>query len=124
MRIRTMTTKSLATLAAATLVAAFAAHPARAEVNARCYNGWNAALITLALGKKCNYMDAATADRIGKSQDARMACAIAKASAAEKADVARTAAAAQADSVTRVAQMQCVADVRKAYDAQVAKLAK
>jgi len=111
-------------MAAACAVAALGAHPARADIDAKCYNEWNGALITLQLGEKCKYIDAAATDRIRKAQDARLACAKAKATAAEQADLARTIAAAQADSVKRVAEMQCTADVRKAYDAQVANLAK
>jgi hypothetical protein len=124
MQTRTIPMTSLATLTAATLLAVFAAQPARADVDTKCYNEWNAALITLALGQKCSYIDAATADKIQKAQAARMQCAEAKATAAEKSDLAKSAAAAQADSAKRVAGMQCAADVRKAYDAQVTNLAK
>jgi hypothetical protein len=111
-------------LAAAAVLAALAAPPARAEIDAKCLNEWNGALITIALGEKCKYIDAATTDKIRKAQDGRMQCAKAKATPAEQGELAKTVAAAQADSVSRVAQMQCAADVRKAYDAQVTNLAK
>ena len=122
MQTRTMTMKSLATLTAAALVAAFAAHPVRAEVDAKCYNEWNASLITLQLGEKCKYLDPAAAAKVKQGQDARLQCFQAKATAAEKADLAKQMAAAQADAANRVAQMQCTADIRKAYDTQVMSL--
>lgn len=108
--------------AAAILVAAFVAPSARADVDAKCYNEWNAALITQQVGEKCKYLDASAVARLKATQDARMQCALKKATAAEKAEIqGKKAAQAQADSVQRVAQMQCGADVRKAFDQNVSR---
>jgi len=110
--------------AAAMLVAALAAPCARADVNAKCYNEWNAALITQQIGQKCNYLDASAAARLNATQDARMQCALKNATAAEKAEIqGKTAAQAKADSVQRVAKMQCGAEVRKAFDSNVSRFA-
>jgi hypothetical protein len=109
--------------AAAMLIATLIAPYAHARVDAKCYNEWNAALITQQIGQKCNYADAAEAARLQAAQATRMQCALKKATAAEQADVSTTATHAQADSVRRVAQTPCSADTRKVFDTNVSRFA-
>jgi len=117
--------KSRITLAAAAFVlAAMGAREAAADVDAQCYNDWNAALVTLQVGEKCKFLDGAGAEKVRKAQEQRMQCALAKATAAERAEMTgKTVPAAQKDSVAQVAAMQC-GSVRGAFDAQVKALAK
>lgn len=117
--------KSRITLAAAACaLAALGARDAAADVDARCYNEWNAALVTLQVGEKCKFLDGAGAEKVRKAQEERMQCALAKATAAERAEMTgKTAPAARKDSVAQVAAMQC-GSVRAAFDAQVKALAK
>ena len=109
--------------AAAMLTAALTAPCAHAHVDAKCYNEWNAALITQQVGQKCNYADAAAVARLQAAQAARMQCALQKATGAEQTDVSKRAAEAQADSVRRVGQTQCSADTRKVFDRNVSRFA-
>jgi hypothetical protein len=110
--------------AAAMLIAALAAPCARADVDAKCYKDWNAALFTQQVGQKCHYLDAAAVARLKATQDARMQCTLKKASAAEQADVNKKATQARADSLQHVAQMQCSADTRRAFDFNVSQFAR
>jgi len=113
-----------ALMAAAAIAAIGVARAAHADAGGKCYNEMSAALITLALGQKCNYIDAATADKVKKAQDARLQCFQSKARAADRANVAKMVADAQATATKRAAEMQCAADTRKVYDTWVAKLTK
>ena len=110
--------------AAAMLVAVLAAPSAHADVDAKCYNEWNAALVTGQVGAKCKFLDDAGAQQLKVAQEQRMQCAVLKATAAEKGDIASRSAAAQADSAKRAASMDCGAETRKAFDANVTRLHK
>ena len=109
---------------AAMLAAVLAAPCARADVDAKCYQEWNAAMFTQKVGQKCKYLDAGAVARLKATQDARMQCALKKASAAEQAEINKRVTQAQADSVKGVAQMQCNADTRKAFDFSVSQFAR
>lgn len=111
-------------MTAAVLAAGGTARPAHAAVDAKCYNEWHAALITAALGKKCSYIDAATADKVAKAEAMRLQCFEAKATPAEKADLDKRMAGARAELAQRVAAMQCGAEMKAAYDRNVANFTK
>jgi hypothetical protein len=126
-----------ALMVAAALAAGGAARPAHAQNAAPdgarpapritaslCYKEWHAALITAALGKKCNYMDAAAGDKMAKAEAMRLQCFQSKATGAEQADLAKKMAEAKSTLDQRVAGMQCTPDMKAVYDRQYAKLTK
>jgi hypothetical protein len=112
-----------AILAATAAAATLALTPAHADVDSNCYNEWNAAVITQKIGEKCRFLDAAAAAKIQATQAARMQCATAKATPAEKGEIAKMASAAEADGARRAAQAQC-GEMRKAFDMNVSRLAR
>jgi hypothetical protein len=108
---------------AAALAAGGAARPAHAGIDGKCWRQWQTALVTSAIGKKCNFTDAATADALAKAEAARLQCAEAKATAAEKAKLQTQVAQVQAKATQRAAQLQC-SEVKSSYDTSVANLTK
>jgi hypothetical protein len=114
-------TKTLVAVGAATLLVA-GVLPAWAEVDSQCQGDWHTALVTQQVGQKCGYLDAATADKLKKAQDARVQCAQAKASPEEKNWLATSMAEGQSKVAARVAGIQCTPEARKNYDSNVSKL--
>lgn len=64
-----------------------AALPAAAEVNQQCIQQWQNAVSTRALGERCQSLDAGTSAKLKALEDSSLACAMAKATADEKAQL-------------------------------------
>jgi len=110
--------------AAAALATVLAAPCAHANLDAKCYNEWNAAFVATQIAQRCQFVDAAGAAQLKAAQDARMQCAVAHATAAEKGDFTAKTATVQAESAKRAATMDCSTATRQAFDAYLARLKK
>ena len=85
----------------------WAALPAAAQVDEQCLQRWQSTVSTRVLAERCNALDAATAAKLKALEDSSLACAMAKASAADKAQMETAAAQYRQSTAAALAQTPC-----------------
>jgi len=92
--------------------AACLALPAAAQVDQQCIQRWQQAMSTRLLGERCQSLDAATTAKLKALEDSNLACAMAKASAADKAQLQASLPDVQKETAKALANTPCDADTK------------
>ena len=103
-------------------VAAVAAAPAFAQVDAQCVERWNKAVTLASLAQQCKLGDAGTAAKLKQVEEASLRCATERASASEKTEVNETAASGKTKMKSQLSAMPCNDDAKKFFEREVAAL--
>jgi len=106
---------------AALAVALSVALPAAAQVDEQCLQRWQQTVSTRVLAERCNSLDAATAAKLKALEDSSLACAVAKASAADKAQINDAAAQFRQSTATALASTPCDDNSRAAVAGHASK---
>jgi hypothetical protein len=93
-------------------VTASVALPAAAQVDQQCIQRWQQAMSTRLLGERCQSIDAATSAKLKALEDASLACAMAKASAADKAQLQTSLPDVQKETAQALANTPCDQDTK------------
>ena len=106
----------------AAVMAAVAAAPAFAQVDAKCVERWNKAITLANMAQQCKLGDAATAAKLKQVEDSSLQCATERASAGEKTEVNDTAAKGKAKMKSDLTGMPCNDDAKRFFEREMAAL--
>jgi hypothetical protein len=95
--------------------------PAAAQVDQQCIQQWQQAISTRALDERCKSLDAATAAKLKALEDSSLACATAKASAADKAQLEAALPQIRQSTIKEMATAPCDEGTKSALTGQATK---